>query len=509
MSKEVRNLITFLYHEKSTIVLLLTSLVIITFLQSREISDFDIFWQIKLGQLMLEQGHLITSEPFSYTHFGETIPSLGWLAQLIFAIIFNIGSWSAVQGFHVTLMTAAYLTVAWSSMREGMNGFCVFSAVVIGFLVGLSNSTVRPQSFALCCFALLLVALRKDMKISLKLLGLIPVLLIWQNTHPSLAMGFVLTSAIAATAWVRWFLASEKVKPWGITMVWFMVVTAQIATPIGTDIFTISRINFDIVHDLGIDEWLHPWDKKVIRSMLFFWLALEISLFLLLRLKAKIKFTELSVFLVMTGLTLMSCRFALFWGLAMIPIWARWINLLKPRHLFQWLDLNQNIHHPIPTSIFSIGFLAIFPVCWIFGPVTLASRIPMDGIHHLEQILPKGRIYNCREFGGPLILSGSPNWKIAIDGRLYLYPKRDWNEYFNMALGKLPLNIIIEKHNPDAFFLHPVYNRGLIKLLHQSSDWQKVYSDATCITFIKKMNACSINNNSLFMKEQKNADLYI
>ncbi|NIP84804.1 MAG: hypothetical protein GTO03_04300, partial [Planctomycetales bacterium] len=60
----------------------------------------------------------------------------------------------------------------------------------------------------------------------------------------------------------------------------------------------------------------------------------------------------------------------------------------------------------------------------------------MDQIAAFKQAFPEGRIYNACAFGGAVIFHGHPGWKVAIDGRLYLYSKREWDLYHSAARGE-------------------------------------------------------------------------
>jgi hypothetical protein len=108
----------------------------------------------------------------------------------------------------------------------------------------------------------------------------------------------------------------------------------------------------------------------------------------------------------------------------------------------------------------------------------------MQGISYLKSVLVHGRIYNYREYGGPLIFAGYPDWQVGLDGRLYLYDKAVWRDYNNAALGKVPLQELVARHQPDAFFLHPRFHKQLIEMLRRSQAWCKFYSDAQCIIFL-------------------------
>jgi len=167
----------------------------------------------------------------------------------------------------------------------------------------------------------------------------------------------------------------------------------------------------------------------------------------------------------------------------MIPIWSRWIDNALPLSMFK-----KNYHIGIKQigGILLPGIFLAFVILWIVRPQPIFDKeIPIRGVLKLKEFLLKGKIYNYREWGGPLIFEGAPNWKVAIDGRLYLFKKAEWKEYFEAALGEIPLHNLIEKHHPDAFFLRPSFHGQLIRELRRSFEWRELYTDKYCSIFIK------------------------
>jgi hypothetical protein len=472
---------------KSIVVLVLLWLSLVAILQFRPVNDTDLPWQVRTGQLMLEQHHLVTTDQFTFSHFGSVVPTIGWLAQLILALVYGVASWRGLGILNAVLIASAYLMVAWPVIRQRIALVSIVVAVLLGFMVGLTNSSIRPQTFALCSFALVLAWVRSNTRMDLKLLGLIPVLLFWQNTHPSLAVGLVPFSAIAMIAWIQWIRSRSFQKPWAITVVWAMMAVIQIATPDGVSIFQVSAVNADIARGfLGVTEWLPSWDKTVRGAMIVYWVALMISTILFIRLWRKTEGADIGIFVAMTGLSLMAARFALFWGVAMVPIWARWIEQLRPAHLFHWADKGsvRKIH---AFAIATCGLVLTFSVPLLSGQPVFSRNVPVHAVDESRRLLPKGcRIYNYPESAGVLVLLGDHTWTVAIDGRLYIYDRDEWREYVKEATGRVPLGILMEKRRPSAFFLHPVFHRGLISLLRGSPQWRETYSDSNTTVFLPR-----------------------
>ena len=466
-------------------------LLAVLLLQFEPLNDVDIHWQVRVGQLMLEQGRLITEDPFTFTHATAPVPTVGWLAQLVFAALYDVGSWRAVQIVHVMLFAGAFYVAGRSAVRNSSSVglFSLALALFLGFVAGASNSMVRPQSFGIFCFAMLLYIVRSDWRLWPKVMALVPLLLIWQNTHPSVLIGVVAVGALAGAGWINHFRNRNPGAPglpWGLTLIVALAGVAQLATPMGWHIFEISAGNVHIARDvLGVTEWLPPWEEGIREAMLGAALACALTALLLIGLKFKVRLDDFALFAVMTALMLTAARFAVFWALAMVPIWARWIEQLKPGAAFAWRG-DRAAGGTVSALLYGLGIpLALLLPTLLQGPV--ADQFALGrGIAHLKEVVPRGRIYNFREWGGPLILAGHPDWQVAIDGRLYLYGEQDWRAYNQAAEGAVSVEDLVRQYRPDAFFLRPNFHAELAKLLRESAGWHEDYRDENCAVFVRK-----------------------
>jgi hypothetical protein len=474
---------------RRTLALLVVGCGLVFILQLRPIDDVDLFWQIRLGQLTLERGQLVTADPFTYTHQGEPQPAIYWLAQLGCAGLHELGSWPLLRLINALLLAAAFILPALSSQTQAGDKAealsSIIAAVVLCFLAGLSNSSVRPQSIALLGFAILLAVTRSHWSIGRKLLVLVPTLLLWQNCHPSTSLGVLVVGALAATNLVRWLRDRNQSFLWQNWVILLVVALSQFATPMSTDVLRVSRLNLEIARDwLAVTEWLPPWDPSVRGAMLPFWVALGVCSLLALRLWRSIRLEDACLFLLLTALTFTAARFALFWAVAMIPILVRWLEAVRPPTLFHWPDGPVSWPVALPLLLLSLAGAAVAPR--VLPRPVIDPEIPLDGIRALRSKLTAGRIYNYREWGGPLILEGASDWRIAIDGRLYLFDDRtEWEEYEKAALGLVPVEELVRRHRPDAFFLRPTYHAELVSLLRAAPDWPELFADANCVVFVR------------------------
>ena len=118
------------------------------------------------------------------------------------------------------------------------------------------------------------------------------------------------------------------------------------------------------------------------------------------------------------------------------------------------------------------------------------QHLPLDGASALEAAFAeegmdrKGTVYNHPAWGGLLVFRDWPEWKVAYDGRYYIYTSDEWERQRRAALGDVPLADIEATEKPIAFFLHPLGEPGLIALLRASARWRIVHDDPRCVVFV-------------------------
>jgi len=470
-----------------TLTLNLIFLFMLAILLLRPVDDVDIFRVIKEGQLSLIQGKMYAKDVFTCTHYGDEVPIIGWLSQLIFGLLYNIGSWLLIQFFHVIIFSWSFIIWAKSGMcKKNISLFSLLVATFFGFIVAVPSSSIRPQSIGLFCFALFLSVLQKDYKLKIKFSLLIIISLIWQNSHPSLSVGIIAAIALFSGRWIEQLFKGDFNIPWPNIILIATFTLIQLATPMGWNIFRVSMTNTDIARNLlGISEWLPPWHHSIRGAMIPFWFVLIFSGMLLIKLRFKLSKPDLALFFSMTALSMYASRFTIFWAVAMIPSWARWIEKARPKNFFNFSN-NVKVKKKVYFAVVFSSLILSISVPLFTRDSVIDKEIPMEGILQLKTLLPAGRIYNYREWGGPLVLEGYPRWKLAIDGRVYMFTRDEWYGYNNIALGNVAVEQVMKEHLPDAFFLRPSFHQNFINLLRVSPDWEEVYAAESSIIFLKK-----------------------
>jgi len=466
----------------------LLAIVLVGVLEFKLIRDTDIFWQVKLGQITLEEGRIPRLDRFTYTHAGEPAPPIYWLAQVMFAWLYGLGGWHLTRAVHHVALAGSLLVAAATCRRDATTPFSVVVAMTIGFVVTLSNADLRPQSFGVLGFAALLAIARGRLPFGIKLLVATALLVTWQNMHPSVVLGMVAMGGMALADFVD--RKHDQSRPWELVALALLAMVSQFATPVGGRILDVARVNLQVSRDvLRVGEWLPPWDASVVAAVDVYWVVLLGSLIAIVSLWDRLSVRDRAQFIVMTVLTLFAARFIIFWAVALVPLWAEMVELLVPGGMFVWARRPRD--EPVRTVRSLAGLAAAAAIVLglhpaRFGPI-VPPGIPLAGVRALRGLMPgSARIYNALIWGGPLLLDGAPQWQVAVDGRLYFHhDPAEWRAIEDARAGRIPLDEIERRHHPDAFFLYPAGDRALIESLSSCPRWRVCYSGPTCVSFVR------------------------
>ena len=478
---------------------LLAVLIPAVFLALRPIDDVDVFWQVRIGQLIVAEGFDLT-EPLCYRQAGEPMSWLGWLGQVGLAAIHRAAGWEGVQAAHVILYAAA-LGLVWlriSRVRVGP-GTGLVAALLI-FLPCMTNCGERPQTFAFLAFSLLLFAGDARWSRLKYWMLVVPLLLIWQNVHPSLPVAVAVCGSRAVGRWAdeRWGRALGRglwVRP---LLTAIVAGGAVFCTPTGFAVLELGARNAEVSRWLGIGEWQPA--HAMLRATAGFWFVLALGVLLWVRCRTRLAWQDLLPVLLLTGASLYWTRMIVFWALLSGPVLARLLEQAR-RTVFSHRRAAPftAVGRPWRYGAVVVAAAALLTASpWVRPHVAWLPRsrralfdpqLPFAGIDALGRTLDQGRIYNYREWGGILAFAGSPRWQIAIDGRIYRYDRSAWRSHVAVALGADQYRAVFDHDRPTALFLRPSHDYRLIERLKGDRDWSDHYSDPTCHIFIRREQA--------------------
>ncbi|WP_065753247.1 hypothetical protein [Bradyrhizobium paxllaeri] len=440
------------------------------------LNDSDTYWQIAVGQWILDHHALPRVDIYSFTKAGEPWTSSSWLAQVLYAVSYNLAGWTGPVVLAASSIAATFALFAHILGRRIPAGYAV--AVAIAALVlSMGHFLARPHVLVLpimlaWAYGLMSASERGEAPSP----WLLPLLALWANLHGGFVFGLVLVGAFALDA--LW--NAEHARRRSVTLRWAVfgvgALVACCATPYGWGSILAARKILDLGELLHlIYEWM-PADFSKFG-------AFEAAILLLIAggLYGGVKLTPPRIALVL-GLLHMALShvrnveiFALLLPIVVLaPVASQFA--LRPA----W-----SARTGAPMSVVAMVIALLGGWTWLLAANTTfappQNHSPAAAVDALMAHHPK-RVLNDLPFGGYLIWRQMP---VFIDGRAELYGEAFEMAYYRaMQLKDVnELLNILKAWQIDAVLLTPFTPAA--SLLDHTAGWRRVYADGNAILHVR------------------------
>ena len=442
----------------------------------RPVFDVDIFWQLKLGEMTLDRGGLVTAEPFAASHLGEPLAQLAWLGQIVLAGVRRIGGWPGLRVFDSVVWLSGFVAAALAVRRSMSAPAGIVAALLLLFPFANAFSSLRPQSFAVLGFGLLIALLASPRPWQIKLLLGAALFVLWQNLHPSVAVALLYVGAWAGWSWFEVLLGRRTRLPWFETALALLAGLALFATPLGAGILAVSAKNTAASLAMGVNEWQAVWSASNASFLPF---AAPFPLFfftLLFWQRDKLDWRWLFPCLVLFVAKLFVVRFGLFWALSTIPVIAPLLT--------RQTEPDPAAGRDCAMAAIGLGLAALLAL--VFHQPRFAEWLPLKGVAALKAEQVRGTVFAELPWGGPLIDAGYPDWQVALDGRYYVYTDAELAMARTIGASPTALPQIERVWAPAAVLLDPEISGSLIQQLRQQPTvWREIRTGDFSAAFVR------------------------
>jgi hypothetical protein len=399
----------------------------------RLLNDSDTYWQISIGQWIIDHAALPRADVYSFTKAGEPWTSSSWLAQVLLAGSYDLAGWTGPVVLASASIASTFALLAWILGRRIPAPYAIV-VTLAALVLSTPHFLARPHVLVLpvmlaWAYGLLSASERGEAPS----FWLLPLIALWANLHGGFIFGLVLVGAFAIDA--LWNADVARQKPLALRWAAFGVgaLIACCATPYGWGSILASRK----ILDLG--ELLH---------LIYEWMPAD--------------FTSLGAF-EMSILVLIAA--ALYSGVKLSP--PRIARITAPLASAAVLAVM------LGASTWALAAKSAF------SPPEVQS--PAAAVEALQARHPK-RVLNDLPFGGYMIWRKMP---VFIDGRAELYGEAFEMAYYR-ALQLKDVNQfldILKTWDIDAVLLTP--STPAVGLLDNISGWQRVYSDRNAVLHVR------------------------
>ena len=159
----------------------------------------DSFYDLYSGRYIVQHGIPHRNVVTLASHGAPWIDQQ-WLAQAVYYGAWTVGGYRALAALSAVLVTSGFALLALLMLRRGVPPTRVFAWTLAAVVVCLGNIVIRAQSFAYPLIALTLWLILEDdraPRLRARTWLVVPLLVLWANTHGSALLGAGLVVAYA------------------------------------------------------------------------------------------------------------------------------------------------------------------------------------------------------------------------------------------------------------------------------------------------------------------------
>ena len=480
----------------------------------------DLWCHVGYGEWIIDHGKLPAEDPFLPLSAGMQVTDNQWLSQVIFAAVQRWGGPEWLSNTFAIALFGTYLCCFLTYCRQTRSwGVSLLGMLIVLGINWSRISTIRPENFAVLCFALLLLMIvgadtaEKDKPGSRPQWRLwlgVPVLMcLWTNLHGSFPLGIAaLTCWCAGHAiellWrlrsVRAVLDDRRFR----RSLWVLQLgtLATLINPYGLDlwpqtVFFLKNTNLDQVLEWKTLELMGPSGRGFVAS----WVVL---LVLMRHSRAKVPVWPV-LLLASTALgaalhVRMISWYALSYGVLAAPHladianrlsvgWRRGAEPSAGRLAALW---RPSFRYSLVALLAAWLAFALSPISRpLFGGLPrLPERIyhedtPLALTAYLQNHPVQGLAFNPQYWGDWLLRSGSPGLQIFASSNVHLIPHQVWLDYDRVATAKSGWNEVLERYRVTTMIVDKKEQLPLWSIVRGDDNWDLKYEDSRAALLVK------------------------
>ena len=454
----------------------------------RPMTDPDLWWHLRTGQLILQNHGVFHTDPYSFTRFGQPWINHEWLSEvLLFSIYRLAGFGGLIVSFAAVIAAALFLVF----LRSPGRPYVAAMVTLWGALASASTWGVRPQMFSLLLGSVFLVLLDASERRPKLLWWTAPLMLLWVNLHAGFPIGLAFIALFlvgegleAAFRPEPWQKSLSRLKQLAAALVLCVALVA--VNPNGIRLY---RYPFQTLGSESMHRFIHEWFSPDFHDLTYLPLLL-----LLLALMAGLaaaprcpRLRDLLLVLATVPAALRSMRHIPILVLVIVPVLSEMTQTwLQERGAWRWSGKAEPGSAP-RTLAFNLIVLLIFTgftgarvrqVASHQGE-TEARHFPAAAAAFLEQEHPPGPMMNHYNWGGYFIWKLYPRYRVFLDGRADVYGDALMTEFGSCYYLKDDWSKYLEAWGIRTVVLSP--DAPLITALRSSPKWRQIYGDTEAV----------------------------
>ncbi|MFH0763677.1 MAG: hypothetical protein V1927_01580 [Candidatus Omnitrophota bacterium] len=449
------------------------------------ISDVDIGFHIKTGELIAKERGIPTRNTFSFTMPDHTWALHQWAGAFTWYLANLYGGYKGIIMLRVLvfLLTIGALFLTLNIIDKNYFFFKLILLTVFALLVR-HHFFERPFIFSALFLAILqYLVLRDKFRDDAKWLILL-LFIVWVQMHAGFIYGILflaLAAVIPRPSRVPAFAAAGL-----IAGVWILITI----NPNGINgiLFALNCL-FEPLYSRIVAEY----QVSNIITYKLFYATLFSAIVLAAVNRERLGTGNILIFSAFSVLAVKTNRNILFYAIVAIPIlFDLGIATIKKFPAAARAISKGLVKYALLVALWAglLAFVVIPDKVYCFGFGFYKPFYPSEIFDFIKKNKPRGNIFNDMPLGGPMIWFLYPDYRVFIDGRFEAYDKAEFwiDDYFHILTTKKGWEDKLNKYNVTMCLLSygPGEKEDFIgRVLQNSRDWRIVAFDGYTALFMK------------------------
>jgi len=446
--------------------------------------DGDTALHIRVGDFILDHGHIPTTDPFSFTKPGARWFPFQWLTGVIFA---ELNRLSGLKGVVLLcgVVIALYLTLlARDMVKRGVNGLLALLLVMFGADASAIHFHARPHLFTLLFLTIANSLIAADRaRPSWRIWMLAPLMMLWVNMHSGFpAMLAVLGLLVAGCA-----LSREWTQVRRYAAVLAACAAASLVNPNGIALHLhISQfLNSSWAMD-NINEYQSPVFRS--EAMYCYMGILFLGLMACAWHFARRRWTECLWIAAFAFASLTSARHAPLFIVTALPLIGVmltdvWRELATGQPRSSVLGVLAEMSEKVTDKLKPLGVWTAVAIAGVIlfadpqhWPKDLSGKyFPRQVARQFGPQLMASRVFTTDQWGDYLLWTGYPRQKVFMDGRSDFFGEQIGRDYLTVLEGRPGWRAVLDRDRVNLVLVPP--DTPLIELLSASGAWKVLNRD--------------------------------
>lgn len=458
---------------------------------ARNVTDPDVWWHLRTGQIMLQTHAVFHTDPYSFTRFGQPWVDHEWLSQVLIFSLYRLAGWSGlIVGFGAVIAAALLLVFLRCPGRPYVAGVIT----LLGAFASAPSWGVRPQMLTLLLASGFVLILERSNERPKLVWWTPPLMLLWVNLHAGYALGIVLMTLFLIGDALDFTFGFGGSATRFRSLALAIVVCAAVVplNPYGAAMYGYP---LETIRSRAMQSYIGEWSSPDFHQLTY--LPMLVMILGTIALPAlsprRLRPREILLLSVTSYAALRSVRHIPIYALIAIPILsAMVVAWLQERSLARGYKLRQAPMTAVKgllNAILLTGFLVFLVARVRFNAqrqgVSEAKELPAAAVSFIAARRPPAPMLNHYNWGGYFIWRLYPEYQVYIDGRADLYGDAFMEDLattyylrgdsWHTPFVKWGIRTVVLP--PDA----PV-----VTALRSLPDWEAIYSDDQALVLTKK-----------------------